>query len=150
MLISFDFENEIHLQFSYQLLVERYQNAERINTPGFSLNELPSYADHCEWLRKQSNAEYYLWQQEGKLVAQVFLRTSSTEKTDLAIRNEVGVFVLEQYWETGIGTAAVTALLEKHPQKTIYAKINPENKRSENLFKKLGFQNITNIWSVNQ
>lgn len=149
MLISFDYENDSHLKFSYLLLVERYQNADRINTPGFSLKKLPSYPDHCEWLRKQTAAEYYLWQQQGEFVAQVFLRSGSSEMTDLAIRNEIGVFVLEQYWESGIGTAAVSALLEEHPHKTIYAKINPENKRSENLFKKLGFQNITNIWSVN-
>ncbi|MBN67867.1 MAG: hypothetical protein CME32_01125 [Gimesia sp.] len=149
MLISFDYENDSHLKFSYQLLVERYQNADRINTPGSSLTELPSYQDHCEWLRKQTAAEYYLWQQQGKLVAQVFLRSSSSERIDLAIRNEIGVFVLQQHWEAGIGTAAVAALLDKYPNRAIYAKINPDNKRSEKLFKKLGFQNITNIWSVN-
>jgi len=149
MLVSFNFENEMHLQLSYRLLVERYQNADRINTPGLSLSELPSYEDHSEWLKNYSSAEYYLWEQAGELVAQVFLRSSNSEETDLAITNEMGIFVLEKHWGTGIGTDAVNALLEIHPHKTIYAKVSPENLRSENLFKKIGFQNITNIWSIN-
>ena len=149
MLISFDNQNNNHLKFSYRLLVERYQNSDRINTPGISLNELPTYQDHCIWIRNQLSSEYYLWQQHGEYVAQVFLRSNTSDNSDLSIRNEVGVFVLKEHWGAGIGSAALTALLRKHPQKTVYAKINPENTRSQNLFKKIGFQNITNIWSLN-
>lgn len=149
MLVPFNIENKEHVKFSYRLLVERYQYSDVINTPGLSLNQLPSCEDHSKWLKRQASAEYFLWEKEKEFVAQVFLRTSTSDDSDLAIANEVGIFVLEKYWGTGIGTAAVNALLEKHPHKTIYAKLNPENKRSENLFKKLGFNNITNIWSVN-
>ena len=95
-------------------------------------------------MQKNTRGNHWIWTVNGKMLAMVSLRTD--ENCDIALKNEAGIFVLKKYWGTGVGPKAWKALIDMHPEKNLYGKVNPHNERSERLAAKLGFKQVANIW----
>lgn len=146
MLIKLEPSNTDHVDFAYSLLQERYQES-NINISGTSHPDLPNYDTHKLWLEENAKDGYYIWIINNKMIAMATIRTNETN--DLFMKNEVGIFVLKDSWGQGIGYEVMNALIELHPNTEIYARVNPMNDRSNNLFKKLGFEKVANIWRFN-
>jgi len=62
--------------------------------------------------------------------------------------NEIGIFVTLKHQGKGIAKAAI-ALITRFFEKPYYlANINPENKKSESLFKGLGFKKVQHTYKL--
>lgn len=127
----------------YRLLEERStENDPHIN---ISHRKLPSWAQHNEFFFSRPFVVWYLIDVDGDWVGYI----------SVTRRNEIGVFLFRAFRGKGYGTAAVKMLIEKvEPMPTIaservgrfLANINPKNKASIAMFKKLGFHHIQNTY----
>jgi len=142
MLVPVDPTGEQHQQLLYKLLEERYLQAETINTLG-SLPTLPSFSAYRTWLTAQPCDRYYLCSENGVFRGSVLLRPWGD---DAQGRCEIGVFVFARHRGEGVGTRAVEAILNRHPQTSPVAIINPHNQASESLFRKFGFRPAETVW----
>lgn len=148
MLLEIDISDESHLKFTYQLMQERYQQQykDNINIKYLSSETLPSYYSHVKWIKKHGSGNLRLYKVGDDFAALVTHFEIQDVSADITINNEIGIFVLERYWGKGIGYECLKEFLSQNPDLVAYAKINPNNTRSINLFKKLGFECIAQIW----
>jgi RimJ/RimL family protein N-acetyltransferase len=143
MLIHLNPEQELHVDFTYQLLKERYKYAETINIMGMSLPTLPTYKQHRNWLIENVKGDHYLYL-DPHPIAMVSVRTD--DSGEWKIENEVGIFVLESEWGKGYGGRALEAMFRLYPRHSFNAKINPDNEQSKKMFAKIGFKHVAEIW----
>lgn len=107
----------------YNLLSERELHE------NISHKALPSWEDHCAFVRSRPYLAWYL-------IANDFGRF--TGAAYLTHQREIGVGVLKAHRGQGFASAAVTELMRRHPGRFL-ANINPANEASIALFRKLGF-----------
>jgi RimJ/RimL family protein N-acetyltransferase len=108
----------------FLLLQERepYQN--------ISHRGMPTWEDHCAFVRSRPHAAWYFFASEtGAQAGCVYL----------SHQREIGVAVLVAQRGKGLATQAIQALMELHPGRFL-ANINPSNAPSLALFRRLGFQ----------
>lgn len=107
----------------YELLRERepHQN--------ISHKTLPTWEEHCNFIRSHPYKAWYLFMTPvGEPAGCVYLSR----------QREIGIGVLKRHQGQGYGTRAVETIMELHPGK-FGANINPANKASIAMFQKLGF-----------
>lgn len=128
-------ENIDEAQFLYCLLAARPKNA------NISHRNMPSFFEHLVFM---NNNPYRFWWiiMEGKQMVGA---------TYLTFNNEVGVSVVAQHQHQGIAREALKMVLGKcNPLPAVpsvrsgnfVAHINPKNKSSISLFKKMGFEHV--------
>lgn len=122
-----DPDNVLHVATLYELLGER--TAEQ----AISHKEMPSRVDHLKFVHSQPYHVWYLIEENthNKFVGSCYL----TE------RNEIGIFIFNEYQGLGFGPEAVNFLMEIHVGPFL-ANINPTNKASIGMFKELGFKQL--------
>jgi hypothetical protein len=111
-----------HELYLYDLLRER--------TPEQSISHerMPSYAEHCEFVRSRP---YVVW---------CFIEDDAGERRGtvyLTRNNEIGVFVFARYHGMGTGIWAVREINRLFPDDK-FANVNPGNRTSRCFFEKLG------------
>jgi RimJ/RimL family protein N-acetyltransferase len=122
--------NAVHIL--YDLLSER--------TPDQSISHktMPTLAQHRTFVRKIPYRYWYLVGTDEHIVGQIYLSQA----------DEIGVFIFREYKGRGYGTAAVKALLDKHKPARVIANINPKNRASARMFKRLGFKLIQHTYGL--
>ena len=110
----------------YELLKERDPNA------NISYKKLPSYKEHVKFVSSKQYAVWYIIYSDGKKSGTIYLSK----------QDEIGIFLKKGIIGKGIGSQALTLLMEKNPRKRFLANVSPKNKKSMNFFKKHKFKLI--------
>lgn len=112
----------------YELLVERKPDE------NISHKDMPTWEEHKEFIASKPYKAWYVIQSlEEKarpFVGAIYLTWS----------NEIGIGILDIFKRQHYASAAIHAVMEEHPEKFYYANINPDNHKSKDLFKRLGFK----------
>lgn len=138
MLISVDPNDMIHLRFLYQLQQERYKYP-HINIPGMAQSLCPTWKEHCDFVKSKPYKYYCIYYNEKNiLVASVYMKQN----------NEIGILVLHKFWGNNFGQQCLTEFIKRaqHFEDTFTATVNINNQPSNNLFKKLGFEHVGNVY----
>jgi RimJ/RimL family protein N-acetyltransferase len=136
--------DENHIQILYRLLQERYDPSCYANIPGMATDELPTYKQHKQYLISEPYKFHVLFHEKRQpdiIKAALYLKRDG----------DVGIFVFKKYWGQGIGTKALTEFLEflkYYTRGTTTATVNIENKASQALFEKLGFQKVGYVYKL--
>lgn len=110
-------------KFLYVLLGRRkeHQNISHI--------KMPSYEDHLQFVYSRP---YLQW--ELIAVDDLFVGAWYMSK-----RYEIGIFILEEHQDQGIGKAVLNHIYFNYPNQAIYANVNDKNIASKEFFKRNGF-----------
>lgn len=115
----------------YKLLQERepYQN--------ISHKSMPTWEDHCAYMRSRPHSHWYVFTSAGGFLAGCVY---------LSKQREIGIGVLKAHRGQGLGKAAVLELMRLHPGRFL-ANVAPGNEASIKLFAGLGFTHIQNTYA---
>lgn len=114
----------------WDLLAERPANA------CINHRHMPTRAEHEAFVASRPYAAWYLIDVGGDQVGAVYLTNSG----------EIGIAILRAAQRRGYATAAVRALMERHPRQRFLANINLDNPASLAMFGRLGFTHIQNTY----
>ena len=126
--------DEKDVQFLYNLLEERKP------VTYISHKKMPTYEEHVNFVKSSPYSKWYIIEVDGKRAGTIYLTK----------QNEIGIFLNEGLQEKGIGSNALNVLIGKNPDLRYLANINPENKKSIEFFKKLGFTLIQYTYELNK
>ena len=130
-----------HLNFLYQLLVERPESA------NISHQELPDFDEHVMFFKSQPYYKWLMIEVDCALVGAVYITW----------RNEIGISIEADCEGCGYGSDALEHLIKRfrplpaNPgvcNGRFVANINPENVRSIELFKRIGFRHLSNTYAL--
>ena len=122
------------VQFLYNLLDERKP------VTYISHKKMPTYEEHVNFVKSSPYSKWYIIEVDGERAGSIYLTK----------QNEIGIFLNENLQEKGIGSNALNVLIGKNPDLRYLANINPENKKSIEFFKKLGFTLIQYTYELNK
>ena len=125
------YSSEQYIWTLYDLLRER--------TPEESIshNETPGWKEHCEFVRSEPYAAWYVIEVDFYPVGATYLTK----------QREIGIFIFKAYQGQGYGKQAVKMLMEKHPGPFL-ANVNPANEKSKKLWESLGGEVIQHTYRV--
>ena len=126
--------DEKDVQFLYNLLEERKP------VTYISHKKMPTYEEHVNFVKSSPYSKWYIIEVDGERAGSIYLTK----------QNEIGIFLNEGLQEKGIGSNALNVLIGKNPDLRYLANINPENKKSIEFFKKLGFRLIQYTYELNK
>ena len=126
--------DEKDIQFLYNLLEERKPISY------ISHKKMPTYEEHVNFVKSSPYSKWYIIEVDGERAGSIYLTK----------QNEIGIFLNEGLQEKGIGSNALNVLIGKNPDLRYLANINPENKKSIEFFKKLGFTLIQYTYELNK
>ena len=126
--------DEKDVQFLYNLLDERKP------VTYISHKKMPTYEEHVNFVKSSPYSKWYIIEVDGERSGSIYLTK----------QNEIGIFLNEGLQEKGIGSNALNVLIGKNPDLRYLANINPENKKSIEFFKKLGFRLIQYTYELNK
>lgn len=104
---------------------------ERSIKQSISHKKMPSFDEHIKFIRSRPYPYWYLIKVRKKYVGAIYL-------TD---RREIGIGIFNDCRRNGYAETAIRKLMKLHPGKFL-ANINPKNRASIYLFKKVGFNRI--------
>jgi len=122
------------LKFLYNLLLERKSNV------NISHQQVPTYTQHKRFVSSKPYSFWYIIMNENNKLGSIYLSKI----------NEIGIFLKQEYQNSGIGKSAIDILIKKHPRKRFLANINPKNTKSKKFFKKLGFELIQHTYELSK
>ena len=126
--------DEKDVQFLYNLLEERKP------VTYISHKKMPTYEEHVNFVKSSPYSKWYIIEVDEERAGSIYLTK----------QNEIGIFLNEGLQEKGIGSNALNVLIGKNPDLRYLANINPENKKSIEFFKKLGFTLIQYTYELNK
>jgi len=121
---------ENHQSILYELLKERDPET------NISHKEMPSFEEHCEFIKNHPYEAWYLIKVADDFVGAIYL-TSPPRKSTAG--NEIGIFIFKEHQAQGYGSKAIKMLMQMHGKRRYLANISPLNTRSIKMFRKLGF-----------
>ena len=109
----------------------------RERTPEQSISHkgMPTWDKHCLFISSHPYVAWYLITVDD-VVGSVYL----------TLKDEIGIFIFNEYHSKGYGSQAIKLLMEKHPRDRYLANMNPENYKSSGMFMKLGFKHIQDTY----
>lgn len=119
----------------YRLLEERPTFA------NISHRKMPTWREHKKFLESRPYDAWYLIMQSEtsmEVCGSVYLTRDA----------EIGIFLFEKHQGKGYASAAIQALMEKHPRDCYRANINPNNHNSIAMFELAGFTHIQNTYEL--
>ncbi len=138
MLIPLDVNNPSHLELTYRILLERYVPGANVNmpyrTPGETFSATPpppSWDEHVAHLQSGRYEHMYLWDDKGFF----FIKPDGDH----------GMFILREFCGQGIGTAAMTEMMARHPR-VAFGHVNLANEASKRIMARLGFRPAYEVW----
>lgn len=110
-------------ELPFQLLQEREPEQ------NISHKEMPTWEQHCAYIRSRPHAAWYWFTSPGDIPAGCVY---------LSKQREIGIGVLKAHRGQGLARQAITELMRLHPGRFL-ANVNPANEPSLALFRSLGF-----------
>ena len=111
-----------HAKFLYELLNKR--------TPknNISNRKIMSWRDHLNFIDYNNPfSDWYIIKADQQWVGSIYLTQ----------RNEIGIFIAEEFREAKIGKNALKLLIQKHPRRFYYSNVNPDNEDLKKFFPKI-------------
>lgn len=105
----------------------------------FHNNSIPSYSEHCEWMKKtleRKDVLLYTILAENRKVGSVRLNIDTVNKAT------VSILLSSHEYGKGFAFFALEAVLKAHKEFEFEAFIHIRNKASQKLFKKCGFTRV--------
>jgi RimJ/RimL family protein N-acetyltransferase len=124
--------SKIGPQVLYKLLEER---SPMVN---ISHRAMPTWKSHLKFIAQRPYSAWYLIKRGEEYVGAVYLTRN----------DEIGISILSCHRCRGYGSRAVRLLMGKHPRQRYLANINPHNKRSINMFERMGFRIIQETYEL--
>lgn len=135
-MVTFESITTKDYKFLYEILLERDPIV------NISHNKIPTFNEHCKFWDSNGN-KYY---KESKIV---YDKNKKIGYYYITTRNEIGIFIKKKYQNMGYGKSILFIVCMKHKDVEIIANINPKNKISQNMFKKIGFKLIQYTYKLN-
>ena len=123
-------------EIMYELLRERSTEHDRF--VNISHRKLPTWRAHLAFIRKRPYRAWYLIRERDDYAGTLYLSKAG----------EIGIVLFRAFRGKGIGPKAIAALMKRHKSARFIANINPKNKRSIALFKKLGFSLLQHTYEL--
>lgn len=121
-------QREMYEGILYGLLLERQPNE------SISHKKMPTMREHRSFVDKKPYAAWYIIQsldeKDYPFIGCIYLSND----------DEIGISIFNEYRRQHYASVAINALMDEHPRVCYYANINPENLKSKELFKRLGFK----------
>jgi RimJ/RimL family protein N-acetyltransferase len=121
------------VEILYELLRERRPEE------SISHKRMPTFECHKAFVEKRPYFGWCLIEVNGEYVGATYL---SKER-------EIGIWIFAAYRGQGYGKQAVQEMMKRFPGE-FKANINPQNDRSINMFKSMGFKHIQNTYELEQ
>ena len=141
MLIKLDSENHAHQKFSYQLQKERYEY-DNTNIPHLTSSTIPTIEKHCEYIKVGRHLHYCIYMENYTYKGIIYLKNNS----------EICIFIAKKYIGNQCGEKCLGEFLELIKMcsniKELTATVNKNNTPSNDLFKKLGFDHVGNLYGI--
>jgi RimJ/RimL family protein N-acetyltransferase len=113
--------------------------AEREEYESISHNDMPTWGEHYNFVKKRPYKVWYIIYDEQTPVGSVYLSFS----------NEIGIAIFKKHRRKGYASDAIMKLVAITKEKFYLANINPNNQKSIDLFtKKLGLKHIQNTYKI--
>lgn len=119
--------------FLYELL------AKRGPTVNISHKKMPTYEEHVDFVMSKPYSKWYI----------VLVNDIKAGTVYLTHKNEVGIFIRNEFQGKRIGHKALRLLIQKNPHRIYYANINPQNRKSIRFFKNNGFRPMQYTYELN-
>ena len=119
--------------YDYSVLYDLLE--QRTPEQSISHKAMPTWDDHCAFVRSQPYAAWYLIAVGNATVGAIYLTHQC----------EIGIAIFHLHKRKGYASAAVKELMRLHPGKFI-ANINPRNEASIRFFEGMGFAHIQNTY----
>lgn len=111
-----------------------------------SHKSMPSWEDHCAFVRNHPYEAFYIITVDGAPVGKIYL-TFPPAAPSLP-GNEIGIDLFPDTVGKGYGSAAVKLLMEKHGPRRYVANVSPNNERSRRMFQRLGFAHVQDTFAL--
>jgi len=122
------------IEFLYQLLKQRDF---RVN---ISHKKLPNFSKHEKFVLSKPYKKWYIIISNKKKIGSIYLTN----------QDEIGLFLIKEVHNRGIGSKALDMLMVKHPKKRFLANVSPLNLQSQKFFKKHGFKLIQYTYELSK
>lgn len=126
MKVSLQFVEPLDYKFLYELLKEKEAD---IN---ISHKGMPSWEEHCEFLRSEPYKCHFIIYIDDKRIGQVYLSD----------KNEIGIFIKKDCKNRGYGSAVLKILLKTMKGEDVFLNVSPNNIAGQNFAKRHGFKLI--------
>ena len=122
--------DESDAEFLYEQLKEREN---RVN---ISHKATPPWNEHIEFIKSKPYFEWNIILLDNQKIGNIYLTK----------RDEIGIFIKNQFQSKGYGSITLKKFMEKTGRKRFLANINPTNYKSIQFFGKNGFTHIQNTF----
>lgn len=99
---------------------------------------LPSFFDHCRFIRSKPYKEWYLLKKKDSFIGSIYLSLS----------NEIGIFLFQEFCGKELEEDTLQIFIAKRHRLRLLANVSPRNKGYVRLFQKLGFRHIQNSYCL--
>jgi len=110
---------------------------EREGIVNISHKSLPTWEEHLEFVK---NHNYISWDI-------IIVNNEKIGNIYLTQRNEIGIFILKKFQDSGNGSEALKLFMKKNGDRRYLANINPTNYKSIQFFGKHGFNHFQNTYT---
>lgn len=104
-----------------------------------SHTRMPTFTEHESFVWSKPYKEWYILR-SFKLI------NNPIGSYYITFKNEIGIHIAKGYRGNGLGKAVIDHILEKYPQESFLANINPQNEASIKLFESKKFKHIQNTY----
>jgi len=111
--------------------------AEREPSESISHRGMPTFDEHCAFVRSRPYLTWYLIEADWKIVGATYL----------SHQREIGIGIFREHRGQHYAKAAIRLLMERHPGRFL-ANINPANQKSNDLFAGFGFTHLQNTYAL--
>ena len=111
--------------------------AEREPSESISHRGMPTFDEHCTFVRARPYLAWYLIEVDWKVVGATYL----------SHQREIGIGIFREHRGQGHAKAAIQMLMTLHPGRFL-ANINPANQKSIDLFAGFGFTHLQNTYAL--
>ena len=118
--------NKSDIRFLYNQLKERES---KIN---ISHKKMPTFEQHSKFVMSNPYSKWYIIMHKNKKIGNTYLTKT----------NEIGIFILKSVKIKGIGKIVLESIMKNNPRSRYLANVSPNNKKSQDFFKKNNFKLI--------
>lgn len=111
---------------------------ERPALMSISHRQMPSFSQHCRFVRSKPYKEWCFILKDGLRVGTIYLSRM----------NEIGIFLFKFHRHKKIETQAVKAFIATHRKLNLLANVSPGNREYARLFRAMGFKQVQNTYSL--
>jgi RimJ/RimL family protein N-acetyltransferase len=118
--------------FLYELLKSRDSRT------NISHKSMPTYKEHVKFIESKPYKSWYI----------IIFETSQIGSIYLSKQDEIGIFILQNFHDIGLGQLALDELININPCERYLANVNPKNSKSIKFFEKNNFKLIQHTYEL--